>query len=158
MNRKYVLEILNYNPKTGIFTWKHDGSEAGRVQEDGYVTVTIKRKKYKAHRLAWLVMKGRFPVKVIDHKNDCRSDNRWANLQLATTSLSNHKRPNMRIGPSGFRGVYEERPGRFRARICIESRNVHLGYFATAEDAAAARDKAAKKLHGKNALLNYPVR
>lgn len=49
---------------------------AGSKDKDGYIVITIHRKLYKAGRLAWFYVHGRWPAGEIDHKNRIRSDNR----------------------------------------------------------------------------------
>lgn len=57
-----------------------------------------------------------------------------------------------------YRGVRRQPSGRFAAMI-TENRNcVQLGTFETEEEAALAYDSAALRLHGSNAVLNFPHR
>lgn len=62
-----------------------------------------------------------------------------------------------------YRGVTRRPSGRFAAVITavIRGRNrvkVQLGKFDTGEEAALAYDSAALRLHGSNAVLNFPHR
>jgi hypothetical protein len=57
---------------------------------------------------------------------------------------------------SRFRGVYfYERRGKWQAGIVVNDRRHHLGYFYDEEQAAQAYDKAARRLHGAHAKLNF---
>jgi len=61
----------------------------------------------------------------------------------------------VRRGSSGFLGVsFYARTGRWSARIQIEGKRLHLGYFPTAEEAAAAYDRAALFYLGASAVVN----
>jgi len=55
---------------------------------------------------------------------------------------------------TGFIGVYEQ-DGRYRAQITLNNKRINLGTYATAKEAAIARDKAARELHGEFAILNF---
>lgn len=94
------------------------------------------------------------PGQVVDHINGDRMDNRRENLRLCTVAenIRNQKR---RASKSGFKGVVQKR-GRWQASYTYEGKRIYLGYFATAEEAACAYDRAAREAFGEFALLNFP--
>lgn len=59
---------------------------------------------------------------------------------------------------TGYRGVYKHHYSeRWIARIRDENgKKTHLGSFDTPEQAAAAYDEAALRMHGEFAVLNFP--
>ena len=70
---------------------------------------------------------------VVDHKNNNSLDNRLKNLQIIThreNSTKDRKR-NLPTGVS-FKG------NKYQARIQINGKNKHLGYFLTPEEASNA--------------------
>ncbi|KAK1367551.1 E4 SUMO-protein ligase PIAL2 [Heracleum sosnowskyi] len=57
-----------------------------------------------------------------------------------------------------YRGVRRQPSGRFAAVIRKSKNGVNLGTFETEEEAALAYDSAALRVHGPNAVLNFPHR
>lgn len=158
MNRKadlsadFVRSILAYDPLTGAFAWRADrgrkikaGTSAGCVDGAGYVIIKIERSIYKASRLAWLIMTGFWPQNLVDHHNCDRSDNRWSNLRAATFDENSRNRAKSVSSKTGYKGVTIAPYGRFKATIRVNGQNLHLGYYATPEDAHTAYVTAANK-------------
>jgi hypothetical protein len=60
---------------------------------------------------------------------------------------------------SGFIGVsYKKELAKpWQATIKKDNKTLFLGYFKEAMEAALARDKAARNLHGPRAKLNFPL-
>jgi hypothetical protein len=91
----------------------------------------------------------------VDHTNRNRCDNRRENLRLATRSENHANRHMYSFNKTGYRGVsfYKEK-GIFRARIKVNRKEIHLGYFPTAEDAAIAYNAASLHYFGEFGYLN----
>ena len=146
---------VNYNPYSGKFTWRSarsgvpHGSEAGCPNSLGYVRITILRRSYYAHRLAWFYMTGDWPKHSIDHINSDPSDNRWSNLRAATHSQNLMNIALRSDNTSGTKGVsWHKQMKKWRAFITVDGRMKHLGLFDCIEEAAKARQLAAEKMHG----------
>ena len=59
-----------------------------------------------------------------------------------------------RGGKSQYRGVYQQKNGRWSAQLASMGRRISAGTYDTEEEAAKAYDDAAKSLHGEYARLN----
>jgi hypothetical protein len=155
LTQERLKEVVTYDPNTGVFVWKNArgsqraGAVAGGMTVDGHWRIKIDRNLYFAHRLAWLYAYGFFPDCEIDHKNCVASDNRLDNLRQATHSENNWNRPAYRNNRLGIKGVRRYSDNRFTAQIKVNGRKLNLGYFADAESASQAYQKAAEKYFGE---------
>lgn len=153
LDAEHVRSILDYNPETGVFTWKvgrrrvKAGEIAGYTRSDGYVVLSINQNKCFAHRLAWLLSYGVLP-KEIDHVNRNRADNRISNLR-AVAHIENQWNMRPRNGsPSGYMGMCKRKgQNKWSAQISVKYKQKHLGLFNTPEEAAEAYQKAKKEMH-----------
>jgi HNH endonuclease/AP2 domain len=91
---------------------------------------------------------------MIDHANRDKLDNTRANLRACTSKQNAKNRTG--YGNSGFKGVWHDKSGTrrkpFKASINDNRRHIHLGWFATAEEAADAYDRAALALPDADAF------
>ena len=149
-----LRSILDYNPDTGIFTRKVStansvkvGDVAGCSNGGGYLNIMVCSRKYQAHRLAWLHTHGVWPKDQIDHINRIRTDNRIANLREVSHKQNQQNKSKRHDNTSGHPGVYwNKQNSKWQAKIAHNYKDIHLGYFATLEEALSAR-KAAEKLY-----------
>lgn len=166
LTQEYVRSLFEYDPETGVLTWKerpreHFSSDriwngtntrcAGRptgrrANSDGYLDVCIDGVLYKAHRIIWLWCNGTMPNEV-DHDNGVRSDNRIDNLRDSSRA-GNMKNKGMRKdNRSGVTGVgWHAKDRRWVAHIKVDGKFRRLGGFVEKDDAIAARLKAEKEL------------
>lgn len=103
------------------------------------------------------------PGQMVDHANGASLDNRRANLRFATYTQNNQNVPKITGHARGeitssYKGVAVTRPnsGKWRVRISVEKKTVHLGVFCSEIEAARAYDTAAKQFFGPFARLNFP--
>ena len=124
------------------------GDIAGTLKSHGYLCVGINYNSYRAHRLIFLMHKGYLP-KTIDHINGDKLDNRIENLRAATVGQNQHNRKTNANNTSGYKGVsWSKAQKKWTARITLERKIIHLGYFANVEEAAEVVRKAREELHG----------
>lgn len=155
-----LKELLRYDPDTGVFTWRvartagiKAGDVAGALNNEGYRILTLGKRQYKAHRVAWFYVTGAWPPHVIDHINQNASDNRFCNLRLATTAQNGMNRRLDARNSTGVTGVsWCLNSKKWRADIGEAGRLVRLGRFDTLIDAVAAR-KRAERMHSAATYL-----
>ena len=93
--------------------------------------------------------------KVVDHHNHNTLDNRRKNLRVCTWSQNAANGRKRLHSSSRFKGVsWYKRFQKWRASICKDGRDHHLGCFADESDAARAYNGAAVRMFGEFALLN----
>jgi hypothetical protein len=94
-----------------------------------------------------------------DHRDRDGLNNRRRNLREATSQVNGQNRRIQCNNKTGYQGVcyvtHQRISGKFKAGIKINGRSQHLGYYNTVEEAALAYDRAAVKLFGLGARLNF---
>jgi len=155
-----LRELLDYDPTTGILTWKvrrggkaRAGSRGGGRHSKGYLQISIDGVRHFAHRLAWAIHHGAMPPRGIqvDHMDGNPANNRIDNLRLATHAENQRNRQNLgRRNSSGSTGVaWYIRDQKWRARIKVNGKTIHLGLFTNKQDAIEARRLAEAKHFGE---------
>lgn len=146
--------LLDYDPDTGVFTWRlavsrnvRVGGVAGNITASGYRVIRISGRGYPAHRLAWLYTTDTLPMFQLDHINGVKDDNRISNLREVTAAQNTQNRVRPQ-GANPYLGVYWYAQRRkWRALIVVGGRAKHLGLFTTPEEARAVYLAAKAELH-----------
>ena len=154
---KELTDILNYDPDSGIFTWRYTRSSravknsvAGTLTPDGYISININRHIYRAHRLAWLYCFQEWPLHFIDHINGIRNDNRLDNLREATKLENSYNTKAHKDSSTGVKGVFFNKANNnYRAQIRYKGQKLSLGSFKTVEEASEAYNTKAMEIHGE---------
>jgi hypothetical protein len=143
LTQETLKSVLNYDPETGVFTWKERpwllgkqktfnvrfaDKQAGSKGTNGYMHVGINKKDYYLHRLSWLYVYGYMPSK-IDHIDTIRSNNKIQNLRIATNSENAQNvikcHPNNKY--SGLLGAhYDKNRSKFYSVIMIKGKENSL--------------------------------
>ena len=174
LTQEYLKECFDYNPETGDFVWKerplhhfkdgramkiwntkYAGLKSGSLQKRGYIEISLSKKAYTAHRLAWLYVFGEMPKDQIDHINSIKTDNKINNLRESTNSQNaqNKVKCNSNNKSSGMLGVsFDKRYEKYAAQITVNGKYKLIGRFNNKDDAHNAYLKAKRSLHEFNTL------
>ena len=134
-----VVKELNYNPDTGVITWKKGRKgrrkQAGHLHKGhGYYTICIDGKSYVAHRIAWLLHYGEDPGEmVIDHIDRDKTNNKIDNLRKATHAQNTQ---NMRAA----KGCTQLPSGRWFTQVRLKGGAFRRVYDTEAEAVAAYKE------------------
>lgn len=106
-----------------------------------------------------LIMKAPDGV-LVDHWDGDGLNNQRHNLRFCTNQQNQHNQRHLRSdNTSGYKGVtFWRHRGIFNAQIYVNKVRKNLGYYPTAEEAAAAYDEAAKHYFGDFAATNREIR
>lgn len=159
MTQDELKSRLHYNPETGVFTWLHNpamplrwnvrypGKAAGTFTKLRYVSISIDKKRYYSHRLAFLYVHGYVPEEV-DHVDGNPSNNRLSNLRAANRSVNMKNLRRNSVNKSGTTGVrWDENRKKWCAYIQVDGKRVGAKRFKTREEAEAHR-KLLGREHG----------
>ena len=112
--------------------------------KDGYLRLSCKYKKYLHHRIigyAFLGLDIENTSIQIDHVNHIRNDNRVNNLRIVSHQQNTFNYKNTK----GY--SWDKQTNKWRSKICINGKNIHLGYFKTEEEARNAYLEGKAKYH-----------
>lgn len=168
-NHGYIKDGVGYIPLTrnkwalvdahnfywlSQFNWCTHKSESGRWY--AVRTVVLSNGTHEVQYMARLIMGVVDPLIQVDHKDHEHTlDNRESNLRIATPVQNSRNRGRSSNNTSGYKGVtWHKQHGKYHAKISVNYKRIHLGYFATAVEAAQAYNEAAIKYHRSFAVPN----
>jgi hypothetical protein len=124
-------------------------------QNGGYHVSKILYGAYTAHRVAWAIHTGAWPIGEIDHIDGNPSNNRADNLREATRAQNMRNIKSRKGSTSKYLGVCYVR-NKWRATITVNEKKIHLGCFSCEVEAAKKYDQVAWENFGRFARLNFP--
>jgi len=151
-----LKELITYSE--GMLYWKNPSKRrksldpkgrAGSRHHTGYRSIMIDGRSYQEHRIVFFYHNGYFP-QYVDHINGVRDDNRIENLRPATKQQNGANADIYSSNTTGFRGVsYKKRQNKYESYVRFHGKKIHLGTFASAEEAFIATQNKRKELHGE---------
>jgi hypothetical protein len=153
LTQAQLKEMFEYNPETGLFRNLKSGKVWIQEDERGYIRIQIGKKRYRAHRLAYLYVEGEMP-RNIDHINGVGSDNRWANLRSCSQSENCRNRGIGQNSVSGIKNVvWNEQAKRWKVVIRVDGVMYDYGFFFDLHIAELVAIGARVKHHGEFARV-----
>ena len=154
LTHQELIDILDYNPESGMFLWKlgaqrgarvylaKSGAEAGVCASQGKRYISIHMKSYAAHRLAWFYVNGTWPSDYL-----VPLDGDWLNLRIENfTEVSPRDRAlrasqqKKKSHSGGVAGVsWDKRKKKWYAYINDGYKMRSLGLFSNKDAAIVAR-------------------
>lgn len=161
LTQSKLKDELSYDKVTGNFTRLKDkgrlskkGDIAGTLGSLGYIIIKIQGKAYKAHRLAWLYIYGKFPNKNLDHINGIKDDNRLENLRECTQQENCYNRVARTGSKSGIKNVcWHKRTKTWHVVLSFKGKSFFIGQFKDLEFAELVAIEARIKYHKEYARL-----
>lgn len=153
-----LRDLFLYDPETGVVTRRKTiqgrgsikGAIVGTPNDCGHLICRVNYQICYVHRIAWKMHYGTEPPPIVDHINGAETDNRIANMRAATNRQNGMNRKASRGSHSGIKGAHwSTRAQKWRSSIKSGDKKIHLGWFDTKEQAAAAYAVAAPIYHGK---------
>ncbi len=164
MDATLVRELFDYDPETGVLTWRVDrpqrikaGMVAGSRDHKLYLRVKVNGVNYAAHRLIFLWMVGRWPTNDVDHEDLDKTNNRWKNLREATQAQNRQNRAVRADSQTGFKGVVCRKPNQktknyfatYQARIKVDGKYHYGKCYRTPDEAHIEYVAMSKQHHGE---------
>ena len=156
--KDYLNSLFVY--KDGNLFWKEtkgrivNGSLAG-TKSHHYHQICIDYKIYRTHRLIWIFHNGNTNF-MIDHINGNSFDNRIENLRTCDLSENSFNSKIYSTNTSGVKCVsWCKQKQKWRARIVVKRKEIHVGYFDNLNDAKISIELAKKNLHKEFYRNNY---
>lgn len=154
-SQAYLKELFDYSPEDGEFRYKKSrgnkkaGSLAGSKTSEGYKQLKINSRNYLAHRVAWMYVYNEDPgTSQVDHRDQCKDNNRINNLRLSTFEQNQWNRSVYKNNKLGVKGVYYNGYS-YIALIRQHGHQEHIGSYKTLEEAGEAYRARAKELFGE---------
>lgn len=153
-----LREVLRHDPVLGRVWWRVQrgrqpaGAEAGTPHGTGYTQIRVDRCSLFRHQIIWALETGAWPAdgQEIDHRHGIAAGDGFSNLRVASRTQQMANTKTYATNTSGQRGVYwKARDSKWSAGVWSKGIYHFAGTHERFEDAAAARNALAARLHGE---------
>lgn len=136
----YCWKLFTYDPTAGELRhqFEQEGGLAGSYYNE-YLVLNIDGRTFLGHRIIWLMMTGEWPIRMIDHMNRKRWDNKWNNLRLASASQQG-RNVLYQNNKSGTNGVMQNGQ-RWIVWRQMETIRITYGSYTTKEEAVRVKEE-----------------
>jgi hypothetical protein len=156
LSKQQLLDMFEY--RDGELYWKITTTNryssnriAGSLHSTGYKYTGIFGKRYKNHRIIWMMHYGYLP-KEIDHIDQNKANNRIENLRESNRILNMQNVAIRSNNKSGTANVGWYKPyKKWEVKMRINKKSCHFGYFDDLELASLVAMEAKDKFHIKQA-------
>ena len=155
ITKELLHELFEY--KDGHLYWKVSrsqrvkvGNKAGGVHKpSGYYHIEFNSKKYKGHRLIFLMHHGNLP-KVIDHIDGDKLNNKIENLREATQQQNCYNSGMKKLNTSGVKNVHLHKPtNKWLVQLMVNGKKKYFGLYEDLELADLVAQEARDKYFGE---------
>lgn len=171
LTQELLKTLIDYNPDTGVFTWRerdikwfntersqrdcnawntrYSGEIAGSITKTGscvtYRQITIIKKTYVCHHLAYFYMTGNWPINDIDCIDGDFTNIKYNNIRECTRTDTMYKK--VTGCKNKLMGVYlNNAKSKYKSIITIDGKKTYLGTFRTPEEAHSAYVEAKRQI------------
>ena len=165
LTQERLKELLNYDPVTGVFTWRvttgngvQAGDVVGCIRPKGYVQVSVDGVLYYAHRLAWFFTYGYLPENEVDHRDQIPGHNWILNLREIGHVCNLRNTGNYSNNKSGVKGIHWfKRIKKWRVQVRVNGKLYSFGYHEDFDEAVCHRLAVEQCLNWNGCDSNSPA-
>jgi hypothetical protein len=138
---RHFKDGKRFSAATNARRWnaRYAGTAPGHTDKNGRVRVLLDGKMLLLPRLVFALWVGRWPEGDVDHIDGDVTNNNPSNLRDVPHADNQRNRRKPTHNTSGVMGVsFNKQRGNWRARVSMDGKEHHVGFFASPDDAVSA--------------------